>query len=48
MHKIPGPEIRAMATRSMALKDMVMAMFGVMGNLVVRPIPWMPMSSRGI
>ena len=48
MHKMPGPEVRDMATKAMAIRAMVMVMVMVMGRPLVEPMPWMPMSSRGV
>ena len=48
MHKMPGPEVRAMVTKAMAIKAMVVVMVIVVGRLMAEPMPWMPMSSRGI
>ena len=48
MHKMPGPKVRVMVTKAMAIRAMVMVMVMVMGRPVVEPMPWMPMSSRGI
>ena len=46
--KIPVSKIRSMVNKAVAIKFMVMAMFRVMGRTMVRPMPKMPMSSRGI
>ena len=43
LHKISGPEAMVMVT-----KAMVVLMVVVKGRPVVRPMLWMPMSSRGI
>ena len=48
MHKMPRPEVRSWATKSWAIRAMVMVMVMVMGSHMVGPIPWIPMSSRGI
>ena len=48
MHKMPGPEVRAMVTKAVAIRAVVMVMVVVMGRLLVKPMPWMPMSSRSI
>ena len=48
MHKMPGPKVRVKATKVMAITGMAIVMVVVMGRPVVGPIPWMPMSSRGI
>ena len=48
IHKIPGPKVRVMATKAMAIRAMVMVMVVVMGRPMVEPMLWMPMSSRGI
>ena len=45
---MPVPKVRAMATKAVAIKAVVVAMFGVVGRPVVGPMPWIPMSSRGI
>ena len=47
-HKILEPKVRVGATKSVALRGVVVAMVMVMGRIVVEPIPWMTMSSRGI
>ena len=47
MPKIPGPKVRVVATKVVAIKAIVMAMFGVLGRPMVEPIPWMPISCRG-
>ena len=46
--KMPEPEVSVVATKAVAIKTMVIAMVGVMGKPVVRPMPWMPMIRRGI
>ena len=43
MYKMPGPEVKAVVIRAM-----VVVMVVVMGRPVIKPMPWMPMSSRGI
>ena len=48
MYKILGLEVRVVATKLTAIKLMIKAMVGVMGRLVVGPMPWMPMSSRAL
>ena len=45
MYKMPGSEVSIMATKAMA---MIMVLVMVIERPVVRPMPWMPMSSRGI
>ena len=46
MHKMPGPKVRIMATKSVDIRAIVMVV--VMGRPVVRHMSWMPMSSRFI
>ena len=48
MHKMPGPKVRVEATKGVAIKAMVMAMFGVMVRPMVGPMPWIPRSNRVI
>ena len=48
MPKMLGHKIRVMATKIMAIEAMVVAIVQVLGRPVVRPMLWMPMSSRGI
>ena len=48
MPKIPGPKVRDMVIRAMAIKAMVMVMVMVMVRPVVWPMLWMFMSIRGI
>ena len=48
MHKMPGPEVRAVVTKAVAIRPVVMVMVVVVGRLVVKPMLWMPMSNRGI
>ena len=48
MPLIPGPKVRVVATTDMAIRAMVMFMVVVVGEPVVRPMPWMPRGSRGI
>ena len=43
MHKMPGPEVRAMVTKTMAIRAVVMVMVMAVGRLVVEPMPWIPM-----
>ena len=40
---MPGPEVKAVVIRAM-----VVVMAVVIGRPVIKPMPWMPMSSRGI
>ena len=47
-HKMPGLEVRVMATKAMAIRAVVIVLVMVMGRPVVELIPWIPMSSRGI
>ena len=42
------PKVRVVVTKAAAIKTVVIAMVGVMGRAKVRPIPWMPVSSRCI
>ena len=46
IHKMLGPKVRVMATKTIAIGAVVMVMVVVMGRSVVKPMPWM--SSRGI
>ena len=46
--KVLGPKVRAVATKAMAIQAMVLVIVIDMGRPVVRPMPWMPMGSRGI
>ena len=41
---MPGPEVRVMATKAVAIRALVMAMVMgmVVGRLIVEPMPWMP------
>ena len=48
MHKMPGPKLRIVVTKAMAIKAVVVVMVVVMGRPIVEPMPWMPISSRGI
>ena len=48
MHKMLGNEVRVVATKAVAIRSMVVFMVIIMGRLMVEPMPWMPMSSRGI
>ena len=48
MHKILGPKVRVMATKAMAIRAMVVVLVMVIGRPVVKPMPWMLKSSRGI
>ena len=48
MHKMPGLKVRVMATKAIAITAVVVVIVMVMGRPVVKPMPWMPMSSRGI
>ena len=50
MHKMPMPKVRVVVTKAMTIRAvvMVMVMVVIMGRSVVEPMPWMPMSSRGI
>ena len=47
-HRMPGHEVRVVATKAMAIRDIVIVMVMVMGRPMVEPMPWIPMSSRGI
>ena len=46
--KMLGSNIKIMATKSMAIKVMVVVMVMVIGRPMVWPMPWIPMSSLGI
>ena len=48
MYKIPGPKVRVVVTKTVAIRAMVVALVVAMGRLMVEPMLWMPMSSRGI
>ena len=48
MHKILGPKVRVIVTKAVAIRAVIMDMVIVMGRPVVEPMPWMPMSGRGI
>ena len=48
MHKMPGSEVRVMATKAVAIRAMVVVMVVVVGRPMAEPISWMPMSSRDI
>ena len=48
MHIMLGPEVGVVATKAMAFSVMVIIMVMVVGRPMVEPMPWMPMSSRGI
>ena len=48
MSKMLGPEVKLMATKTIAIRAIVMAMVGLMYSLMVELKPWMPLSSRGI
>ena len=48
MYKMPGPEVRAVVTKAMAIRAVVIVMVMVVGRPMVEPKPWMPLSSRGI
>ena len=43
MHKMPGPEVRVMASKAIAIRAVVMVMVVVVGRPVVKPMPWIPM-----
>ena len=47
-HKMLGPKVRVGATKARAIRAVVMVMVVVIGRSMVGPIPWIPMSSRGI
>ena len=48
MHEMLEPEVRVIVTKAMAIRAMVVVMAMVMGRPMVRSIPWIHMSSRGI
>ena len=48
MHKMPGPKVRAVVTKAVAIRAVVMVMVMAVGKPVVEPMLWMPMSSSGI
>ena len=43
-----GPKVRVVVIKAVAIRAMVVVMVMVVGRLMVEPLPWMPMSSRGI
>ena len=43
-----GSKVRVMAIKAVAIRAMVMVIVIVMCRPMVVPMPWMPMSSRGI
>ena len=46
--KMPGPKVRIVDTKAIDIKAVVVTMVMVLGRPVVRSMPWIPMSSRGI
>ena len=48
MHKMLGPEVRVVDTKAVAIRAVVMVIVVVVGRPMVEPMPWMPMSSRGM
>ena len=48
MHKIPGPKVRVVATKSVDIRTLVMLMVMVVGRPMVEPMQWMLRSSRSI
>ena len=48
MHIMLVPEVRVIATKAVAIRVIVMVMVVIMGRPMVGPMPWMPMSTRGI
>ena len=48
MPKMPGPKVRVVATKAVAIRAMVRVGIADVGRPMVEPMPWMPMSSRGI
>ena len=48
MPNLLGPEVRIVAPKAMAITAIVVAMVGVMGRPIIKPMTWMPMSSRDI
>ena len=48
MLKMPGSEVRIVATKPIAIKTRVIAMLRVMGRTIFRPMLWISMISRGI
>ena len=46
--KILGPKVRMVATKTVALKVMVVVVVGFIGRPMFGPMPWMPMISRCI
>ena len=48
MHRMPGPEVRVMVTKAMAIRAVVIVLVMVMGRPMIEPMPWLPMSNMGI
>ena len=48
MHKMLGPKVRAIVSKAVAIRAVIMVMVMVIGRLVSEDMLWMPMSSRGI
>ena len=43
-----GPKLRVVVTKAVAIRAVVVILVMVVGRLIVEPIPWMPMSNKGI
>ena len=48
MHRILAPEVRVRAIKAMTIRAMVTFMVMIIGKPIVRTMPLIPMSSRGI
>ena len=46
-HKMLGPTFRVVITKAVAIRAVVVVMVMVVGRPMVKPMPWMPMSSGG-
>ena len=42
MHEMPGPEVRVMVTKAMAIRAIVMVMIGIVGRPMVKPMHGCP------
>ena len=43
-----GPKLRVVVTKAVTIRTVVVVLVMVVGRLIVEPIPWMPMSNKGI
>ena len=48
MAKMLGPKVIVTANKAITIETVVMAILMLVGRPVVGPMPWMPMSNRGI